>query len=707
MKSTRVAWHLTHRWLPAVRDSFVVALPLTMMIVAITVVLNVPSETYASCMVGLFGAEWKAFGLRLYEGTAGMLALVIAVTTAMRLNDSQTARSRDQSVALMAVAAYAGSVAPALSDFSSLYGSTQILLGAFVGVATAEILKIYSKRMAARQSANRLAGSLLLQDSMRLIWPGIWTVISVVLLATVAREMAAAVVSLLNAGMRQLVAESIDVRWLSYVSLAMSQLFWMVGVQGDDMVLALIPNLLAPDTVLQAPGKISIAVLNTFVHLGGSGATAGVVLALLLRARDASLRRIALAALPPALLNVNEILIFGLPIVFSPVMLVPFIAAPMVCYSITAFAQSIGFLALNGHAVSWSTPLFISGYLVSGSWHGVVVQMLGLGASAALYWPFLKMLMRRRLQGQRDDIVRTMDLVSGSGLLMERFTLRNDGIGELCRAIVSDFEADLGTDRVTVYYQGKHDADGRLCGAEALLRWNHAVHGRISPFAIVRLAEESDAILRLGEMTLMKSCEAMARWKKAGLGCIKLSVNVSPIQLESPTFVDFVTRALQRNGLGANEIELEITEGQVIASSEQSDANLRALVDQGIALSMDDFAMGCTSLLYLQRFDVASIKLDGVLTRNVLSNAVTADIVKTICQLGHDRGARIVAEYVETQAQKEQLVSMGCHEFQGYLFSIPMPESDFTTLMRANKLRDQAEALANPPAIQTLRVFTA
>jgi lactose/cellobiose-specific phosphotransferase system IIC component len=686
MKRSGETGHLTLRWLPAVRDSFVVALPLTMLIVTITVVFNVPSEAYASFMVRLFGAEWKAFGLRLYEGTAGLMALLIAVTTAMRLNDSKATRSRDQSVALMAMAAYAGSVAPLVSDFSALFGSTQILLGAFVGVATAEILNFYSRLLGARQSVSRLAGSLLLQDAMRLVWPGILTVISVVLLATMARELAATCVRLLDVAMGQLLAQNLDVRWLSYLSLLISQLFWMIGVHGDNISHALIPNLHAADTVLQAPGKISLAVLNTFVHLGGSGATAGLVIALLLRGKDAGLRRIALASLPPSLLNVNEILIFGLPIVFSPVLLIPFIAAPMVCFSITALAQSIGFLTLNGHAVSWSTPLFISGYLVSGSWHGVLVQLLGLSASAALYWPFLKILIRRRLQRQSDDIVRTLVLVSGSSMLAEQFTLRNDGVGELCRAMVSDFEGDLGTERVTVYYQGKHDAEGRLCGAEALLRWTHAVHGEISPCAIVRLAEESDAILKLGEMALAKSCEAVARWKKEGLGSIKVSINVSPIQLESPTFVDFVTRTLQGNGLAANEIELEITESQVIASSEQSDANLRALVEMGIALSMDDFGMGCTSLLYLQRFDVASIKLDGALTRHVLSSAVSADIVKTICQLGRDRGARVVAEFVETWEQKDRLAWLGCHEYQGFLFSKPMPEAEFAVYLRANKL---------------------
>ena len=143
-------------------------------------------------MDGLFGVGWKSFCLRLYEATAGILALVIAVTTAMRLNDSQATRSKDQSVALLAIAGYAGTVAPALSDLSSLYGSSQILLGALVGISTSEFLKLYSRLLGVRQSVNRLAGRLLLQDALRLVWPGIWTVISVVVLGTIAREWAAA-----------------------------------------------------------------------------------------------------------------------------------------------------------------------------------------------------------------------------------------------------------------------------------------------------------------------------------------------------------------------------------------------------------------------------------------------------------------------------------------------------------------------------------
>lgn len=664
-------------WLTAVRDSFIVALPLTMMFVGVTVVLNFPSETYMQAMASMFGPDWKDFGSRLLQGTSGIMAVVIAVMTALRLESQSSRRTGGQFIAMITLAAFAGTVAPVASNFLDLFGFANVLLGAFVGVATVEVFWIFNDLMLRMRSKDTVRASLLLQDAVRLVWPGVLTVVTVVLLGTLARQVGAAAVHGLGLWMQSTMDSQLDTHLLSYISLLMSQSFWLMGVHGDNVVTALFPHLMVSETYTPGPGKVSAAMLATFVHLGGSGATAGVVLALLLHRRHSSMRPLALAALLPTVINVNELLIYGLPIVFSRMLLLPFIAAPLLCYSIAWLAESIGFLTYSGTYVIWSTPIFLSGYLVSGSWHGAAVQLAGLAASTAVYWPFLNALERRRVQRQRDELHATIDLVCNTGVSTEQFTQRRDNVGDMCRKLVADFERDLDSKRVSMFFQGKHDAAGRLCGAEALLRWSHAVYGPIPAFAIVRLAEESNTIGKLGDAALLKTCEAMAQWHKAGKLGVKVSVNVSPVQLESEDFVDRLFSTLQRCGVDASQLDIEITEGREISSSQQTDANLQALVDRGISLSLDDFGMGCTSLLYLQRFTVSCIKLDGILTRNALHNPVTADIIKTVCDLGRQRHTGVVAEFVETAAQCHYLAELGCSEFQGYLFSKPMSAVDF------------------------------
>lgn len=672
-------------WMPAVRDSFVVSLPLTMMIAVITVVLNIPFDAYADAMISLFGSNWKFFGLRLYEATAGIMALVISVIVALRLDSGLSTNTRKQIIAIMVVAAYSGSVGPILNNFTTMFGSSNLPLGIFVGIATIEFFKIYDHLLGRRRIFNQLQESLLLQESARMILPAFLTVVTVVVLGTIVIDICAEGMKVIGIWASEIVTHASNTHWLSCFVILINQLFWLIGLHGSNMVETLFPTLIASAQVLEGGGKVSIAVINTFVYMGGSGATAGIVLALIMQKRQSGMRRVAMVSLFPAIINVNEIILYGLPIVFSRILLVPFIVAPLVCYSIVLVAQGMGFLELSGKAVPWSTPPLVSGYLVSASWSGVVVQLFGILASTAIYWPFLKALEQRRMQRQGEELRRTLDLITNSQPASEGFTRRGDSIGDMCRSLIADFESDLDAGKVKIVYQGKHDANGRLCGAEALLRWNHGTHGPISAFSIVRLAEESGLIVKLGDYVISHTCEAMARWQKAGLQHIKVSVNVSPLQLESPHLFTYLMDTLIRCGLDVSSLDLEITEGQALSHSEASDATLRLLVENGFSLSLDDFGMGYTSLLYLRRFQVSRIKLDGILTRNVVTNNLDADIVKSICELGHQQQTGVVAEFVETEPQKNRLMELGCTEFQGYLFSKPLSEADFMALIATNR----------------------
>ena len=183
-----------------------------------------------------------------------------------------------------------------------------------------------------------------------------------------------------------------------------------------------------------------------------------------------------------------------------------------------------------------------------------------------------------------------------------------------------------------------------------------------------------------------------------------MAFNISPIQLTDPDLPKRVARALARNGLSPSEIELEITESQVIPDNPQVDAAFAGLMEIGIQLTMDDFGMGYSSLLYLRRFNVGSIKIDGSLSREVLSHEANADIIRSIASLGKSRGVTIVAEFVETAPQRDALAQLGCDQFQGYLFSRPLPEAECADFLQENSVAGMTggpEANTNRVALQS------
>jgi EAL domain-containing protein (putative c-di-GMP-specific phosphodiesterase class I) len=192
----------------------------------------------------------------------------------------------------------------------------------------------------------------------------------------------------------------------------------------------------------------------------------------------------------------------------------------------------------------------------------------------------------------------------------------------------------------------------------------------------IALVEDSGDIHSLGYWVLEQACACKARWNTHGVSQICMAVNVSPIQLSCKEFVLRIRSMLKKHGLRPDEIELEITESMHIPNTQAVDATLHNLSELGVRLAMDDFGMGYSSLLHLRRFRVHAIKIDGSLTRDVLSNTATADIIRTIAELGRAQNIDVVAEYVESKAQRDILGKFGCGCFQGELYSLALDEAE-------------------------------
>jgi diguanylate cyclase (GGDEF)-like protein/PAS domain S-box-containing protein len=247
----------------------------------------------------------------------------------------------------------------------------------------------------------------------------------------------------------------------------------------------------------------------------------------------------------------------------------------------------------------------------------------------------------------------------------------------------SDLRQALQRGELRVYYQPQADlATGRVIGAEALVRWQHASRGMIPPSVFVPMAEDNGMIGPIGEWVLDTACADAMAWQAAGLPPLRVAVNVSGRQIGIDHMVDKVAAALARSGLAPQLLEIEVTESVVMQDAGRAISTLNTLKDMGVTLAIDDFGTGYSSLSYLKRFPVNKLKIDKSFIDGMVDDPDDAAIVMAIIAMAQSLRHTVIAEGVETQAQAERLRAYGCDEMQGYLFSRPLPADLFVEFLR-------------------------
>jgi EAL domain-containing protein (putative c-di-GMP-specific phosphodiesterase class I) len=227
------------------------------------------------------------------------------------------------------------------------------------------------------------------------------------------------------------------------------------------------------------------------------------------------------------------------------------------------------------------------------------------------------------------------------------------------------------------------NAQGRVTGAEALVRWQHPAHGMVPPSDFIPLAEESGLILPLGYWVMETALRQQARWRlDPAMAHLSLAINVSARQFLQEDFVTQVLALLQRTGADPAHIKLELTESLLLDNVDSVIATMRALKAQGLGFSLDDFGTGYSSLSYLKRLPLDQIKIDQGFVRDVLLDPSDAAIARSIIALAGSLGLDVIAEGVETAAHHQFLLAHGCKAFQGYLFGRPMALEDFERVAR-------------------------
>lgn len=472
--------------------------------------------------------------------------------------------------------------------------------------------------------------------------------------------------------------------------IVLEQFYWFVGIHGSNAL-----NFVGV-TLFKLPVNMPVGLneltdaklftknfLDVFISIGGCGSVLALVVSIFLFGKTAHTRRIAKISILPCLFNISEVIIIGLPIICNPIFFVPFLVVPLLFLFCCTFAIQLGIVPAAVYPVSWTTPVFLSGYLATGSIAGSFLQLFILILGAFAYKPFIQLYEQAETENFKTKFNSLVaEVIYCESVGKSPIFLTNNKFSELAKVLSSDLRQAIQNKDLALYYQPQVHYDGTIYGAEALLRWNHPQVGYIYPPLIIFLANERGFLDELGIYLIEKACHDLEYITKELGQPLKLSINISPSQLYNELFCGKVRDILKKYQFGKSIMAFELTEQIALSSTIDTMDRLQELKSMGIMLSMDDFGMGHSSVMYLQDSEFDVVKLDGSLVKKVLTSDRSVDIITAITQLSEKFNFKVVAEYVETVEQRERLASLGCYIYQGWLYCRAIPLGEFLTFVK-------------------------
>lgn len=684
-----------HRWSRAVRRGLLTCLPLVMLGAAAVFFNHLPIHSYQNWMQHTFGPSWKQLPELLWQATFGVIAIamVFSVSYALATEHPKNRHGRitPAIISSVALAAFFTLIhTDTLSSFIPLLGNR----GAFAAICTALIatelfLWFCDNRITPIRWFSHDADPVL-PTALAALLPGALTILVFFALGQTITLLSNAYGHQFAALLLAPFANPENLGIGAVAMLLLIHLFWFFGIHGNISLDPLAQTHFAAARASNISSLIPHEVFSktfydVFIYQGGAGCTLSLLFAALLIRSNSGSGRIAKVALPCALINVNEPVLFGFPVVLNPFYLLPFIFTPLVLFASSVILISSGLVPAPMVQVEWTTPPILGGWIATGSWRGAALQIFNLALGTLIYLPFVRLAEKaRKMQNALAFNALVQEIRKGNNVIRSAL-IRQDNIGNLARLLAADLAHDIAGKRLYLEYQPLTDHTGRTLGVEALLRWRHPAYGHVPAFLTVHLAEESGCINPLGHWVIDEACRQLGEWNRAGIHDLRMSINVSPFQLGDTGLAVAVSTAIARNQLVAGNIELEITETAEISNGDMEKDMFEQLIATGVRLAMDDFGMGYSSLLYLRRFPISTIKIDGSLTRDVQHDTNCREIILSMATLCSSTHVEIVAEHVETREQLKTLYSLGCYAFQGFLFSHPLLPTECADFIRQSR----------------------
>lgn len=468
----------------------------------------------------------------------------------------------------------------------------------------------------------------------------------------------------------------------------MTHLLWFMGIHGTNILEAVSRHLFEQNVEINQslvlaghiPTEIfSKTFLDTFVFIGGCGTALSFVLALYIASKQSHNRKMSFVALPSALFNISEIAVFGFPIIFNLTMLIPFILTPVILTLISASAIKTGLVPAVTQSVEWTIPVLLSGYQATGSVSGSLLQLFNLLVGVFIYMPFVRR-SEKQETGKFKQAVRQMEQDMAAGErdgVIPAYLSHKYPYYYYAKTLSMDLTNAMKRGQLQLFYQPQISSQGELHGMEALLRWNHPVTGYIAPPVLIRLAHESGILNELGYSLLDRACLDAQAIQNSVSNNICLSINISPKQHQDPGFFDKTLEIVRQYPLERIHVVLEITERAAMELSAELKKKMEYMKEQGLEFSLDDFGMGHNSLVQLQEGCFNEVKIDGNLVSQLPNNKSTREIISGIVQMSQNLNCRTIAEFVETEEQRDMLLSLGCVIYQGYYYSKALPPEEF------------------------------
>ena len=463
--------------------------------------------------------------------------------------------------------------------------------------------------------------------------------------------------------------------WSGLLIFFMESLFWFFGVHGSN-IFESVNQLIFSDV----PGEIiTKTFFDVFVLMGGCGTAISLLISIFLFSKLKVQKSLGRFALLPMLFNINEIIVFGLPVVLNPLMFVPFILTPLVSLSVSYIAVVSGLVPSAVTSVVWTTPVLFSGYLATGSVRGLLLQIITIAIGVFIYAPFIKI--GNKLHAIRTEkfVMDMSDLVRNSldkGCAPDLFK-RNDYLSKAAKELALELRKSIGNNEIELFYQPQHNNSGRVVSCEALLRWKYSGMNYIFPPLILEIAKEDGCFSSLTDCIIDKAIIDTCLINNEFSSNISVSINIDSSQVNNVDLINRVVKKVKDRGIIDNTFGIEITEECELKDNGHLEEVFTLLHDNHIQLAIDDFSTGHTSLVYLQSNKFDFVKLDGSLVRKLQRNERSLDIIKSIINLGKSLDFDVIAEYVENEDQKNILQEIGCSKYQGYLYSKPLTLEDF------------------------------
>lgn len=687
------AWPL----LIALRRALLLSLPLVLVGAFAHFVNALLSFSFVGALPSEVTEVLRALCSTLVGGTFGLVALVVVAGFSHSLVALASTRAdrypvNPASASMVALACFFIVVAPeTLERWKDALSSSRGLPAALVVAISASYLFLFlARRPRFRLRLRGFGADPLVGDLFSILPAGVITLT----VFAVVRQLQVSfggpdLTTTLSTAMSAPFAGAEPSALVSAAYVLVRQSIWFLGGHGGNMLAPVLEQMMAAADAAGAAGlatPITWSFFPVYSAYGGSGSTLCLIVALLYADKEPAIRRLAWLSLLPALINVNEPLVFGLPLILNPIYAIPFILTPVVQALIAYAATVVGLVPVAGQSVSWTMPTLLSGYLATGSPAGAVLQLVALAVGTGLYLPFVRIARRLRTAANA-EAMRTLIAASESNEVVHGHRLIDlqGTAGHLASVLARDLADALGsTDRLYLQYQPQVCIEERrVFGVEALLRWNHEIYGPIPPSVTVALAEDMHLADQLGEHVLRLACRQRAAWASAVPGDLIVSVNVSPLQLQDAHFDRRVLRVLAEEKLDPHLVELEITESTSLAPAAQATGALLRLRKAGVRIALDDFGMGHTSLHYLRELPLDTLKIDRSLTFTSQGD-LNEHVIRSIVALSRTLGLRAVVEGIEQPEQLPRFIDLGCARFQGYLFSRPLESGPCLDYILAN-----------------------